>query len=408
MNLQLCKSTVNSGSKIAISGSKSETNRLLLLQAYFKGISLQNESNSDDSRLLREALSSTDALINIGHAGTAMRFLTAWFAIQNGRKVILTGSTRMQQRPIGILVEALRRLGAKIDYLENEGFPPLEITGRRLSSNTTSLQANVSSQYISALLLIAPSLENGIEVTLEGEVTSMPYIEMTLQLLQKLNIKTSWQNNVVRVASAKNAFQRCDFLVESDWSSASYYYSMIALSPIGTTIILGTFYHESLQGDRALAEIYSQFGVSTKFHQGNITLTKTHLHNDEVYFNLNDSPDLAQTIAVTSLGLRCTCKLSGLKTLKIKETDRLAALQIEISKLGGNIHITDDSLSLEKLTFILANQRIATYNDHRMAMAFAPLALVTNIVIENADVVSKSYPEFWWHLREIGIRYNEL
>ena len=425
MNLHLQKPKVKSQkSKVKITGSKSETNRLLLLQALYPNISLENVSNSDDSEVMENIIHNSQLptvtlsavevpqLFNVHHAGTAMRFLTAYFAIQEGKKVILTGSSRMKERPIKILVEALQQLGAEIYYEENEGFPPIKIKGKKLTNNKVSLQANVSSQYISALLLIAPKLENGLELTLQGEITSIPYIKMTLALLDEIGIKTSFIENKITVKPLLTINSKL-LTIESDWSSASYWYSIVALSEIGTQITLSSYKQNSLQGDSALVEIYNNFGVETIFNNDNsITISKTsnlkldssecELAKQTLNFELNNCPDIAQTIAVTCFGLGIGCHLTGLHTLKIKETDRLEALKNELTKLGANVSVTNDSLTLEPSEKINENISVKTYQDHRMAMAFAPLALKVPIIIEEAEVVSKSYPTFWDDLKSVG------
>ena len=417
MNLLLKSKVLHLNSEIKITGSKSETNRLLLLQALYPNISLENTSNSDDSEVMSSALSTinhqppttANHTIDIHHAGTAMRFLTAYFASQENRIVTLTGSSRMKERPIKILVEALQQLGAKIDYLENEGFPPIKITGQKLIKNKVSLPANVSSQYISALLLIAPKLQNGLELTLIGEITSIPYIKMTLNLLQEIGVETSFIGNIISVNPKTQNLKPQTLTVESDWSSASYFYSILALSEAGSQITLSSYKQNSLQGDSALVEIYKKLGVETHFDGNKMTLVKQpNFKPKPLNLDLNNTPDIAQTIVVTCLGLGIGCHLTGLHTLKIKETDRLEALKTELSKLGVSISITDESLTLEPTTNIISNQTIATYNDHRMAMAFAPLALKTNINIENAEVVSKSYPDFWNDLKDLGFEISEF
>ena len=407
--------------RLSITGSKSETNRLLLLQALYPQIKIENASNSDDSEVLIQILQNFKESskvppsgvrgLNVHHAGTAMRFLTAYFAIQEGKEVVLTGSSRMEERPIKILVDALNQLGAEITFEKQEGFPPIRIKGKKLTKNKVSLPATVSSQYISALLLIAPKLENGLELTLEGEITSIPYIKMTLALLNEIGVKTFFNENVIKV----NQLQFIPpsgvrGLVESDWSSASYWYSVIALSEIGTQITLSSFKKESLQGDSILVAIYENFGVTTLFNNNNsITISKTQNPNqDTINLQLNNAPDIAQTIAVTCFGLGIACDLSGLHTLKIKETDRLEALQTELTKLGATISVTNDSLHLLTSHTISPNVTIATYQDHRMAMAFAPLALKVPITIQNAEVVSKSYPTFWNDFKTIGMEIKEI
>ena len=418
MNLQIQKSIHNKSksiiTKIKITGSKSETNRLLLLQALFPNLILENTSNSDDSEVMLKVLknfqlpTSNFQLFDVHHAGTAMRFLTAFFAIQEGEEVVLTGSSRMKERPIKILVEALNQLGAEITYEENEGFPPIRIKGKKLTKNKVSLPANVSSQYISALLLIAPKLQNGLELTLEGEITSIPYIKMTLALLEEIGIKTSFTNNIITVKSTEVEINSKSITVESDWSSASYWYSIVALSEIGTQITLSSYKKNSLQGDSALVDIYKNFGVETVFDTNEITIHKVENFKPKTLnFKLNNAPDIAQTIAVTCFGLGIGCDLFGLHTLKIKETDRLEALETELTKLGAEIFVTNDSLHLKSSSVINENVSIATYQDHRMAMAFAPLALRIPIVIQDAEVVSKSYPDFWRDLEDFGFSIKE-
>ena len=407
MNVRLTAKDINPNSKIIITGSKSETNRLLLLKALYPNIVIENASNSDDSEVMNSALTSNNQTIDVHHAGTAMRFLTAYFASQESKTVLLTGSSRMKERPIKILVDALIQLGAEIEYLENDGFPPIKISGQKLTATRVSLPANVSSQYISALLLIAPSLQNGLELELIGEITSASYINMTLKLLQEIGVKTSFVGNLIIVKPKSQDQKSKTIIVESDWSSVSYFYSIIALSKEGTKIELSSFKENSLQGDAVLATIYQQMGVETHFEDGKIKLIKNAKPiNQNLKLDLNSAPDIAQTIAVTAFGLGISCELTGLQTLKIKETDRLEALQNELSKLGASISITNDSLQIEPTNSINSNRNIATYNDHRMAMAFAPLALKTNINIENAEVVSKSYPNFWNDLKKVGFEIS--
>ena len=407
MNLLLQTSQSDLQAQIAITGSKSETNRLLLLQALFPNIALANTSNSDDSEVMQKALKGNDEIVDIHHAGTAMRFLTAYFAVNEGREVVLTGSQRMTERPIKVLVEALQQLGAQISYEKEEGFPPIRIKGQKITANKVSIPANVSSQYISALLLVAPKLENGIELTLVGEITSIPYIKMTLALLNDLDIQTSFEGNVIKV-SPKQGVESKVMTVESDWSSASYFFSLVALAN-EAFIVLSSYKETSLQGDSALVEIYAKMGVETSFEENKITLVKqSNFKLETLNLDLNNTPDIAQTIVVTCLGLGIGCHLTGLHTLKIKETDRLEALRIELTKLGANISVTNDSLTLEATKEINPNVKIATYNDHRMAMAFAPLALRVPIIIENAEVVSKSYPDFWVDLARLGFQTLEI
>ncbi|MDN3641665.1 3-phosphoshikimate 1-carboxyvinyltransferase [Lutimonas halocynthiae] len=383
----------NISGEIFVSGSKSESNRLLILQRSFADLTLKNLSNSDDTKYLGKALTGESEIVDISHAGTAMRFLTAYFAAKEGREVVLTGSHRMQNRPISILVDALRSLGADISYKDKEGYPPLIIKGKELVKSEVAIQGNVSSQYISALLLMAPGLKNGLKVQLLGEVTSVPYINMTLALLKELGVAYSWNGNSIKINPLKS-MAKAEMTVESDWSSASYFYSLVALSNEGE-VTLHSYKENSLQGDSSLVETYKHFGVSTQFDKDKITLRKVDHKVEPLRLDLSDSPDLAQTIAVTCFGLGIACDLTGLHTLKIKETDRLVALEQELTKLGAAITVTDKSLHLATGNKINKDVLIETYDDHRMAMAFAPLALKLPIQIDDAEVVTKSYTDFW-------------
>lgn len=396
---------------IFISGSKSESNRLLILQKLFQTISIDNLSDSDDTNHLQHALTTSDSEINIGHAGTAMRFLTAFFAAQNNRTVVLSGSDRMRNRPIQILVEALRSLGAEIEYVEKEGYPPLKITGKNLTEDTVRINGNVSSQYISALLLVASSLPNGLHIELIGEITSIPYIKMTLSLMSQIGIQSSFKGQEIKVEALREVSPKT-IVVESDWSSASYFYSIVALSDVGSEVTLSAYKEKSLQGDSVLSSIYKYFGVQTEFSENKITLRKIAVISSEsekshLQVDLIKAPDIAQTIAVTCFGLGVSCDLTGLHTLKIKETDRLEALKAELTKLGANISVTNESLHLKGSLKIHPDIAIETYHDHRMAMAFAPLGMLTSIELVDAKVVTKSYRNFWADLEQIGFRLSE-
>jgi len=409
MNLKLQhRKTINS-TNLQITGSKSEANRLLILKALYPEIVIKNLSNSDDSQLMQKALGSTATVVDIHHAGTAMRFLTAYFSAKEGRETVLTGSKRMQERPIKILVDALRLLGAEITYEKEEGYPPIRIQGKALQKDKVALQANISSQYISALMLVAPSLPNGLEISLLGKVTSVPYIKMTLSLLADVGVAGSYADNVIKILPQQDIVPKT-VVVESDWSSASYFYSLVALSE-NAKITLGSYKKKSYQGDAALAEIYTNLGVKTTYGEQTITLEKLNTAVAPGFGNealdLSNAPDIAQTIAVTCFGLGLGCHLMGLHTLKIKETDRLEALKTEIEKLGGEVRITAATLTLKPVAKINKGVTIATYNDHRMAMAFAPLALRTQFQIQDAHVVSKSYPDFWNDLKQLGLTFEE-
>lgn len=390
--------------QVQVTGSKSESNRLLILQALFPGLSIQNLSESDDSVYLQKALVSMEREIDIHHAGTAMRFLTAYFSCQSNREVVLTGSQRMQERPIGILVDALRSLGASIEYQKNEGFPPLKIQGKQLAKNRVSIQADTSSQYISALMLIGASLPDGLTIELKGTPTSVPYIEMTLSLLNRVGISGTFHGQKISIPHCGH-LPKQTVTVESDWSSASYFYSIVALSE-GLEIKLKSYRKDSLQGDAALSTLFEVFGVSTLFDEKeeSVLLRKQAgvVPPNSIQMNLVNTPDIAQTIAVVCFGLGMGCDLSGLHTLKIKETDRLEALKQELEKLGASIHVTTDSLHLQPRNSIKEDVTVNTYNDHRMAMAFAPLAQKVRLQIADCEVVSKSFPTFWEDLKALG------
>lgn len=393
--------------QIEITGSKSISNRYLILRALFPNLELNGLSNSDDTQVLHKALSKPlkeTKEIDIHHAGTAMRFSTAYASTIPGCDLILTGSQRMQERPIGILVEALRNLGASIDYVKNEGFPPLRISGKPLHKEEISVSADVSSQYITALMLIAPSLKNGLRINLESKVTSKPYLKMTAQALESVGVKVDFEENSIKVYP-KTEIQPTQISVESDWSSVSYFYSCLALMDAGTMKI-STFYSNSLQGDSKVADFYKLFGIETKFNKESIQLSKVDNFElpNKIELDLNDTPDLAQTIAVTCLGLGVECFLTGLHTLKVKETDRLVALKTEIEKFGAEVNITGESLHLKPIERLNSEVKIETYQDHRMAMAFAPLALKIDLEILNPEVVSKSFPNFWEKMKVLGIQ----
>ena len=403
MDIRLKKKRLKNDNDLSltIGGSKSETNRLLLLQSLYPSLQIENASPSRDSEAMYRGLYSSDPTIDIGDAGTAMRFLTAYYAACTQKELLLTGSARMQERPIGILVNALRQAGAKIYYSKEEGFPPLHIQGQHLSGGTLTIKANISSQYISALLLVAPSFPRGLTLQLEGEITSFPYLRMTLSLLNELGIAASFENNTFTVSYTPEISPRT-VVVEPDWSSASYFYSMVALSPVGTSLYMQHYREKSLQGDRIVADIYQAFGVRTIFWEDKIQLIKERELIAPIFsYNLLDCPDIAQTIAVTCFGLGVECFLSGLHTLNIKETNRLEALKNEISKLGGEVHISEEEIWIGSTSKINRNISIDSYNDHRMAMAFAPLSLKNSIIIKDCEVVEKSFPDFWQQFESI-------
>ena len=389
-------------SKLSVNGSKSESNRLLILKSLYKNLSIINISDCDDTIFLNNALNKSSSIVDIGHAGTAMRFLTSFFSIQVDSPKTLTGSSRMKQRPIKILVDALRNLGAEIAYLEKDGFPPLLIKPSVLTGGDINIDSSISSQYISSLLLIAPKIKGGLKINLNGKETSLPYIKMTINLLEQIGVTVIYNKNSIEVKELKETITK-EIFVESDWSSASYFYSMVAMAPIGFKICLNSFKKYSIQGDSLVKDFFQIFGVQTNFLNDSIIIEKVAEAKKSISLDLSSNPDLAQTICVTCLGLKVSCNLNGLHTLKIKETDRLNALKNELSKFGLDVKITSDSIKFNSDVDLIPNIEIETYDDHRMAMAFACLSVKTNIKILNSQVVSKSYPSFWSDLSKIGI-----
>ena len=395
-------SNLISQKKITISGSKSISNRLLILQSIFSNITIKNLSTCDDTRHMSDALQSSLNKINIEHAGTAMRFLTSFFSVKKNSIVEIYGSKRMHKRPISILVQSLKEIGAKIEYLENSGFPPLRIIGQKLQSKKLKIDSSISSQYISSLILIAPKIEGGLEIEMIGKDTSLPYIEMTIDLLKIIGVSATFQNNIISI-SQKDKINSIEITVEPDWSSASYFYSIVSLAEIGYALELSNFKSYSIQGDKSVSKIFELFGVKTTFLDESIRLEKIAKSEKIINLDLSANPDLAQTIAVTCLALKISCKLIGLHTLKIKETDRIIALENEIKKFNVFPMVTNDSIEFNASNAIFKPTKIRTYEDHRMAMAFACLAVMTNLEIENPRVVSKSFPEFWDRFASIGI-----
>jgi len=406
--MKLEKSKLSADKTVQISGSKSISNRLLILESLFKNIQIGNLSNSQDTQLLKKALSENTETVDIHHAGTAMRFLASYYSIFEGKTTVLTGSKRMKERPIKNLVSALKDLGAEIEYLENEGFPPLKITGKKITQRQVNVPANISSQFITSLLLIAGKLENGLEINLVGEVTSRSYIEMTLNILTRFGIKNSFEGNTIKVEpfDVNSELSASNYEVESDWSSASYFYSICALGR--ETIHLKSFYKASTQGDSAIAKIYEDFfGIKTIFTEDEHKITlqpqPDFVFPEKIILDMNNCPDIAQTLCVTASALKIPFDISGLGTLRVKETDRLQALYNELKKLGAETEITD--LTIKSVSFGEPEDHISigTYQDHRMAMSFAPFCLIKELNIEEEDVVEKSYPMFWKDLDDVMI-----
>lgn len=399
---------------VPLNGSKSESNRALIMQALSEGaVEVKNISEAADTVTLRNILLSGNTqaathnpqVINIGPAGTAMRFLTAFYSLQSG-EVILTGSERMKQRPIGILVDALRELGADIEFTENEGFPPLKIRGPlKQRSSRVTVKGDISSQYISSLLLIASKLEKGLELVIDGELTSRPYVEMTLSMLEQAGIRHSWNENIIRIE--KQNFRPAVISIEPDWSAASYWYAIAALAEEAELFLPGLNGY-SLQGDSKIAEIMANFGITSQFKDGGVYIKKEFKNLERKIFDFKECPDLAQTVIVCCAALGHNATFTGLETLKIKETDRILALQTELAKIGVRLIEKNQTYKLDCSDLDLdRNIRISTYDDHRMAMAFAPLALkMHSLEIEDPQVVEKSYPDFWSHLEVLGFNVN--
>lgn len=401
---------------IKLAGSKSISNRVLIIRALCNGsFAIEGLANAADTFTLGQLLGSKAHLLDAGAAGTTFRFMTAYLAAQ-GNDRILTGSERMKQRPVGVLVEALRKMGADIRYLEKEGYPPLHFisTANFGQSGEVIVSADTSSQYITALLLLAPTLPGGLQLQLEGTIVSRPYIEMTLKLMQYFGVSHQWEGNTITVAPQQ--YHPRPYVVEADWSAASYYYSMAALSDYADLELSGLF-ADSLQGDAALAGIYKKLGVSTEYTKDGVRLIKEKnaplvglLEQDFL-----ECPDLAQTVAVTCAALGVQGLFSGLETLRIKETDRITAIKQELQKLGVSFAALPAKFSKQhdRKYYLLEGQihaseevRIRTYEDHRMAMAFAPIAMRRPITIEEPEVVAKSYPDYWKDLALLDFRID--
>ncbi len=387
--------------------SKSISNRALILNALaYSAKPIKNLSDSDDTQLLIKALQSDCSKFDVGAAGTTMRFLTAFLSKIVGEWTI-TGSERMKQRPIKILVEALNKLGAKIEYIEKEGYPPLKIFGSSMEGGDLELAGDVSSQYISALIMIGPTMKKGLRLTLTGEIISRPYILLTLKMMETFGVKSHWKDNVITVPEGQ--YKPTDFTVEADWSAASYWFQIAALNKNSEFVLKGVKRY-SEQGDSKVAELFTQLGVDYKFSKNGLILKNTGNLAKQFNYNFIEQPDLAQTFAVTCCCLGIPFKFTGLQTLKIKETDRINALIDELKKLGFVLQSNDvDNLIWEGDFCDKAETPcIATYKDHRMAMAFAPAASSVGVVnVDDPAVVSKSYPKYWDHIKEFGYSVKE-
>ena len=388
-------------SSIILPGSKSISNRLLMIKAIGQlEFEIENCSDSDDTQLLKKALediASGKLEINIHHAGTNMRFLCSFLSLLENKTSILTGSEHLKQRPIKDLVDALTQLGSAIEYVEKEGFPPLKITGKKLSGNQIEVNANVSSQFITSLLLIAPQFSNGLTIKLVGQLVSPSYITLTIELMKSFGIEVEWKQDTISVGPSSYQINQTSIYNESDWSAASYFYSAIALGKCESLELTG-LNKQSLQPDSKVADIFLNLGVKTEFLDHKVILTKITSNSTSFKYDFTDCPDIAQTLAVTCVGLGLKAEFTGLQTLKIKETDRIVALKTELEKCEATIEITNNSLNITDFSSSDKNKTVTiqTYNDHRMAMSFAPLSfLYPNLKIDNKDVVSKSFPNFW-------------
>jgi 3-phosphoshikimate 1-carboxyvinyltransferase len=394
--------------------SKSEANRALILQALAGGGTLGNLSDAHDTQLMRRLLAAAPnaAVLDAEDAGTVMRFLTAYLAVTNWRGR-LVGTARMQERPIGVLVDALRKAGATINYLNNEGYPPLEIAGftkapKADAPTELAVRGDISSQYISALLMVGPRLPGGLQLRLTGHIGSRPYIEMTVALMQLFGADYAAEGDTLTVRPGE--YQPTNYTVESDWSAASYWYSLVALAPAGSEITLPGLRQQSLQGDQAIVGMMTHFGVKTTFLPDGVHLQQQPVvpQAEILTLDFTDCPDLAQTVAVVAAALNRPVDMTGLESLRIKETDRILALQTELAKFGGGLReVAEGCFRAEASRFEVSGQTVATYHDHRMAMAFAPLALHGLLAIQSPLVVKKSYPQFWNELTKSGFIISE-
>ncbi|MEY3416493.1 MAG: hypothetical protein RL060_604 [Bacteroidota bacterium] len=388
--------------QIKLVSSKSESNRALIINAVAGGTcTLNNLSAARDTQTMQRLLGLSTQELDVLDAGTTMRFLTAFTAIK-GEDKIMTGTPRMCERPIGILVDALRQAGCNITYLNKEGYPPLKISAHHgLSNQPIKMKGDVSSQFISAILMNAPFFENGLVIELEGKIASRPYLEMTLQLMKHFGVHAEWKENQIHIA-AHQQYNTQQYSIESDWSGASYWYSMVALAAEGSEIEVLGLKPNSLQGDSVLVQIMEPLGVKSTFNDRGVVLTKIPAQQD-VKIDFSDCPDIAQTLAVIAAAKHINLTLTGLESLRIKETDRILAIQQELRKFGADMKaLADDLFVVEHANFNVNHQLVDTYDDHRMAMAFAPLAILGEVKIENPDVVNKSYPSYWEDLKVAG------
>ena len=426
MHYKITKPDKSVKGEIILPSSKSESNRALIIQELCsERFEIKNLSESSDTTSLKKYLDEIKNKnqlfqpIDIGNAGTAMRFLTAFLTITEGEWII-TGSNRMKERPIGGLVNALKKLDANIEYMESQGYPPLKIRGEKLKGGQIEVDGSVSSQFISALLLIAPTLDFGLTVNIKGNLVSKPYVVMTIKMMQDFGVEVVWKNNSIQIAAQPYTTEKLPtdekgnkyYLIDADWSAISYWYSFAALAT-HTDITLKGIKKKTIQGDVIVSPLFTFFGVKTEQVENGIRLSKLNSKEQCFGYDFSDNPDIAQTIAVTAFGLKIPCLMNGLETLKLKETDRVEALKNELEKLGAKVDSINEGGSGIIITpnnFIeLSEFSIKTYNDHRMAMSFAPLALISNkVFIEDISVVRKSYNQFWEHLKSLGFKVEEV
>ena len=407
--IKISKAGQAASAALKITGSKSISNRALLIRAlsgnHFK---IDNLSQSDDTKVLSECLASKDRMIHdVHHAGTSFRFLTAFLSLKTGEH-ILTGSERMKERPIGPLVDALRTIGAEIQYLEKEAYPPLKISSfKKQLTNQITIKTDISSQFISALCMIAPVLPQGLSIQFEGDLVSRPYLDMTLKMMSSFGIKSNWEQDTIHIES--QTYQGHDYTVESDWSSASYMLALVAMQE-NTSLDLSYFVDESLQGDRKILELIAQMGLEYQFNDGHLSIKSRDSKTKEIEYDFIEQPDMFQTVSVLAAAKNIALKARGLKTLRIKETDRITALQTELQKIGVQLKVhSEGAWEITQSGIISVNQpTYDTYKDHRMAMCLALTACIAPVYIRNPEVVSKSYPNFWEDMGTLGFVIEQV
>ena len=406
MDLLISHASKSINADLILPPSKSISNRAIIIQALCKSkLTLFNLSQSSDTQSLVQALQTTSKTIDIGDAGTSMRFITAYLSQHEG-SYILTGSDRMKERPIGHLVEALNSIGADINYLEKDGFPPLAINGKALEGGKVDIFTSVSSQFVSALLLIAPTLKKGLSLSLKGEVLSKPYIKMTLDIMRYFGIQSSWTNNTIEV-EPQNYVSK-DLKVESDWSALAFILQAMSIAKSAQVSISGLL-KDSWQGDSYVLNLFEKFGLQYEFKDEKLYLKKLNKGlNGDYNVNLIDTSDLAQAYCCTLSALSKSAKIKGLNNLKLKESHRLKALHVELNKIGQHSRYSENTIQLESSVLHTPTESFDSHNDHRMAMCLAPFALLFDIKIKNVEVVNKSYPSYWEDLKKMGFTISPL